>query len=463
MNMLAPIRAHARVEERLTSLFLSATVRDMGDYRAKVPEWTRHLNINVNPQKYWSGGAEPIEELCTRRISSCSGYLGVFGYRYGWQPPGQERSITHLEFDHAMSLWRERSNFPPVFLFLPKAGSVASRHLKKLADEVLAKEFGNDRTRIKNSRAKQEKLRQIIASLSRLVNDFASIEELKERVTCSLYHYHVGLLEGLTEAESFKARASSIPSAQLGRIGRDSQIETVKSILIALAGQPTVPGACLAVHGPENAGLAEFLDFLSSWRGWGSSARVRPLCPTDQDTTYLAAWIQRAIGETDASGGKPLDTLAGGIARRCDREFPIIIIKQRRGWQLEQFQEQFWRPLYEKLLRLWNSSRTRKQFILVRVLANPSTSDKKQSVQGCELGQTKFDWTCPLTLPVCGELNEGQVASWLIDLGFDSHRALRIAREAVHQTDGTLDGVPLHVFDRLRADGFWEELIAGDP
>jgi sensor c-di-GMP phosphodiesterase-like protein len=79
MNMLAPIRAHARIEERLTSLFLSATVRDMGDYRAKVPEWTRHLNINVNPQKYWSGGAEPIEELCTRRISSCSGYSGVFG------------------------------------------------------------------------------------------------------------------------------------------------------------------------------------------------------------------------------------------------------------------------------------------------------------------------------------------------------------------------------------------------
>jgi hypothetical protein len=48
----------------------------MGDYRAKIPEWAQHLNINVNPQMYWSGAAEPIEALCKRRISNCSGYLG---------------------------------------------------------------------------------------------------------------------------------------------------------------------------------------------------------------------------------------------------------------------------------------------------------------------------------------------------------------------------------------------------
>jgi hypothetical protein len=326
MNMIAPIRAHARVEERLTSLFLSATVRDMGDYRAKIPEWTQHLNINVNPQKYWSGAAEPIEALCTRRISNCSGYLGLFGYRYGWQPPGQERSITHIEFDHAMSMWSKRSAFPPIFLFLPRAGSVASRHLKKLADAVLAKEFGNDRTKIKNSRAKQEKLHQTIAGLSRLVNVFSSIGELQERLTASLYHYHIQLLEGLTEAESLKAKASSIPSAQLGRIGRESQIEAIKSILIALAGQPTVPGASLVVHGHESAGLAEFLDFLGSWRGWGSTARARTLSPTDDDWTYLAAWIQRAIGETDAAGDDPLEMLAGAIARCCEVAMPLTVL-----------------------------------------------------------------------------------------------------------------------------------------
>jgi hypothetical protein len=460
--MLTPVRTYGRVEERLTSLFLSATVRDMGDYRAKIPEWARHLNINVNPQKYWSGAAEPIEELCTRRISGCSGYIGVFGYRYGWQPPGQERSITHIEFDHAMSIWKDRSKFPPVFLFLPRTGSVASRHLRKLADEVLAKEFGNERAQIKNSRTKQEGLRQTIASLGRLVNDFTSIGELKERVTASFFHYHTTLLEGLGQAEPLGAKASGIPSAQLGRIGRDKQIEAIKSILFALAAQPTAPGACLIVHGREGSGLAEFLDFLGSWRGWGSTARVRTISPSEEDPAYLAAWMRRAFGETGTAEGDPFEILADGITRRCEREYPVVIIKQRRGWRPEKFQAQFWQPLYERLLARWSAPESRKRFVLVRVFANPIGPDEAQLMHAGEPREAKIDWTHPQLLPPCTDLTEAQVASWLMsdDLGLDPHRAVRVAREVVRQSDGTVDGTPLHVFDRLRADGFWEELTA---
>jgi hypothetical protein len=81
MNMLAPIRAHARVEERLTSLFLRAQPRGTWEITEQKFLNGRDTSTSTSiPQKYWSGGAEPIEELCTRRISSCSGYLGVFGY-----------------------------------------------------------------------------------------------------------------------------------------------------------------------------------------------------------------------------------------------------------------------------------------------------------------------------------------------------------------------------------------------
>jgi hypothetical protein len=43
MSLLASLRARGRVD-KITSLFLSATVRDMGDYRAKIPNWAQGLN-----------------------------------------------------------------------------------------------------------------------------------------------------------------------------------------------------------------------------------------------------------------------------------------------------------------------------------------------------------------------------------------------------------------------------------
>jgi Domain of unknown function (DUF4062) len=462
MNILAPMRTYGRTEERLMSLFLSATVRDMGDYRARIPEWTQHFNINVNPHKYWSGAAEPIEQLCTRRISSCSGYIGVFGYRYGWRPPGRERSITHIEFDHAMLIWKGRSTVPPIFLFLPTAGSVAAQQLKKLADDVLANEFKGDEAEIKSSRTKQENLLRRIAELGRLVNDFASLDELRERIATSLFHYHTTLLDGLAEAESTGARALGIPPTQLGQIGRDKQLQTIKSILFGLASQPAAPGAFIVVRGQESGGLAEFIELLNRWKGWGRTARVR-VCPSDDDLAKLVAWVRRAIDDTEPTESNPFDALAQGIARRGEHELLVVIIKQRRGWQPERFQAQFWRPLHDRLLSRRSASGNRSRFVLVRVFAQPIGPDEAQLMQACEPAQANFDWTRALLLPPCEDLTEQQVASWLMsdELGLDLDQAARVAKDAVHRNDGVIDGTPLHVFDRLRADGFWEKLTAG--
>jgi hypothetical protein len=252
-----------------------------------------------------------------------------------------------------------------------------------------------------------------------------------------------------------------IPSGQLGRIGRNLQIDSTKSLILALGSQTSVPGATMIAHGDETAGLAEFLDFLDDWSGWGHAARIMTLSPTNEDPAVLAEWIRRALGETDSAEGDRLDLLATGIARRCEREPIVVILKRPRGWRPERFQTEFWLPLFDRLQARWTSTGSRKKFILVRAFEGPKEPGQAQPIQVGEPSQPQHDWTRAFLLPRCDDLTEAHVASWLSDLGLDPGHAARVAREAVRRSDGTPDCEPLHVFARLRTDGFWEEVAAG--
>ena len=47
-------------------------------------------------QEYRAAAAQDVVTLCLNRLADSDAYLGVFGFRYGWIPGGEARSITEL-------------------------------------------------------------------------------------------------------------------------------------------------------------------------------------------------------------------------------------------------------------------------------------------------------------------------------------------------------------------------------
>src|SRR5687767_228830 len=113
-SVVVPPRTADREANRIREVFLSATVKDLETYRTGVADALTRAKASVFLQEDWSGAAMDVVTLCLNRLADSDAYLGVFGFRYGWIPEDQSKSITELECDKALDLWG-RTTLPPIF------------------------------------------------------------------------------------------------------------------------------------------------------------------------------------------------------------------------------------------------------------------------------------------------------------------------------------------------------------
>ena len=84
-------------------------------------------------------------DVCEERVKTSDAYLGLFGYRYGWVPPGHTKSITELEFAWALERWPRAPS--PIFVMLPVKASEADKELRERAQVLLVQEFPDEAQR----------------------------------------------------------------------------------------------------------------------------------------------------------------------------------------------------------------------------------------------------------------------------------------------------------------------------
>lgn len=85
-------------------VFVSSTFTDMQVYRGKVQDALTQLEAIVRGmEQFGSKPGSPVEE-CLAVVQSCQLYVGIFGMRYGTVPDGQDRSMTHIEYEEAQKL-----------------------------------------------------------------------------------------------------------------------------------------------------------------------------------------------------------------------------------------------------------------------------------------------------------------------------------------------------------------------
>lgn len=84
------------------NIYVSATFQDLVEHREAVREAIRALDhVDVSMEHYVAEPKRPLVR-CLDDVRRCDLYLGIFGHRYGYVPPGSDRSITEQEYRAAL-------------------------------------------------------------------------------------------------------------------------------------------------------------------------------------------------------------------------------------------------------------------------------------------------------------------------------------------------------------------------
>ncbi len=82
-------------------VFLSSTYRDNEARRKKLFEAIGRLGMRVAGMELFSAAARPAKDKCIEVVRASTVFVGVLAHRYGWEPKGETRSITRIEYDEA--------------------------------------------------------------------------------------------------------------------------------------------------------------------------------------------------------------------------------------------------------------------------------------------------------------------------------------------------------------------------
>ena len=87
-------------------VFISSTFLDLQEYRRAAIEAVNRLQGQPLAMELF--GAQPQEPaaVCEEEVRACDVLIGIYAYRYGFVPAGQEKSITQMEYELARELGR---------------------------------------------------------------------------------------------------------------------------------------------------------------------------------------------------------------------------------------------------------------------------------------------------------------------------------------------------------------------
>ena len=94
------------------NVFVSSTFIDLKDYRSEIINSIRRLSLNdISMENFGARDERPLIE-CQKLITKSDIFVGIYAHRYGFIPQNQSRSITELEYNHAIT------NQKPCFLYI---------------------------------------------------------------------------------------------------------------------------------------------------------------------------------------------------------------------------------------------------------------------------------------------------------------------------------------------------------
>lgn len=149
----------------MARIYVSSTYLDLQEYRAQVEKVIRRMgHTDVAMEYYVAEDTRPVKK-CLDDVASCDIYVGIYAWRYGWQPTDDnpdKLSVTEMEFRQAEKFGK------PCFIFL-------------LSDDAPwpRKHIDKDASKIENFRN--------TASAKHTADYFATPDELARKVAEAIY------------------------------------------------------------------------------------------------------------------------------------------------------------------------------------------------------------------------------------------------------------------------------------
>ena len=86
----------------MTKVYVSATFSDLKECREAVVAALLRLRVTVVAMEHYNASDPRPLDTCLADVDECDIYVGIFAWRYGFVPTGQDRSITELEYRRAV-------------------------------------------------------------------------------------------------------------------------------------------------------------------------------------------------------------------------------------------------------------------------------------------------------------------------------------------------------------------------
>jgi hypothetical protein len=448
------------------NVFLSSTVRDLKAYRLAIrTACRRHAQTTcLLSEEDWGGGYQDTVAKCLQQLAGSHGYLLVIGHWYGSIPPPgalpagidpDSRSITHLEFDAAISQWRQ-ANPRPMAVMAPAPGRRADKLLKAEARKILTAEGINE----SEHAAALERFRQAVTADWKTVDQFEDKSDLLQLVVSRCLGFK-GYTPSAAAAGTVRvpttAVVSQVSDAQLGALGREPQLSAAKTLIAGLAARPDVPAVAMVVSGDQDAGQrALLLRLIDTVLKKYMPRREPSTLPVQCDTAAVVTWIGQSLGLPPLTAATP-QSLAQAIAAELKRQ-PLMFAIDRIGDLADgvnTFRQDVWVPLYQELHGL----RARDRFTnrLVAMVADYS-GDASTFAASSTVDANPADGTLLRLLPVLGKVMRQDLFEWFDELDVPDDAAGRRAALADRVMKDS-KGVPLRAFNRLRGEVLWP---AGD-
>jgi hypothetical protein len=294
-------------------VFVSSTAEDLAEHRQAVRDAAQGLDFLPIMHEYWAAGGNPPLESCMERVDEADVLVVIVAHRYGWVPPGQDKSITWLEVQRA----RERDVPVLPFLLAENADWPAARYehhrIQQAAGDpgfaALLAEVGRNVQGLKAFKAELE--------ASEVRATFTSSEDLRGKVLHALVAWrdrHGESSGDLTErsryldwlrreCETVELLGLDLKDAQNVRLGQvyvlavtparaekkdeDRPFERERhDLLLHLLGE-----ASLYVPGAPGAGKSTFCRWLALVTASGSVPR-HPIPPTEDYMEILPEDLQ---------------------------------------------------------------------------------------------------------------------------------------------------------------------------
>jgi hypothetical protein len=223
-------------------------------------------------------------------------------------------------------------------------------------------------------------------------------------------------------------------------------------VLSLAAAERQVPAVALVVHGPEDAGHAEFLAALAKAESSLGHCRVGTLPTRQSSIAALTAWVGQACGLSHRDGLTTPEALADRLFPELKRS-PLACVLARIGLiagGLQAFTDGFWTPLYRRLEQLAAGQPFQHQLTVVVGHVTNDTAGVEAATNALLPDDDLLDYARPIRLPRLDAISRAPLVTWLREQHIAANRLNDLADSVLKDDSGNDDRIPSRVFRRLR-------------